>query len=102
MFLSEIDAVEPNFNARNNREASFCGIGDRRKRIDRRNLKRKFNATQSRQFGGEHQEIGRVTKRWKRPRKREGEREAFDRVVAFGDIEHLVFEPDHDSRVDFE
>lgn len=102
LFLSEINTVKPNFNARNDREASFRRIGDRSERIDRRNLKWKFDATDAGKVGGKHQQIGWVPKRRECPCESEREGEAFDRVIAFGDCEHLVFEPDHDPGVDLE
>ena len=102
LFLAEVDAVETNFDAGNNGEASFGSIGDRRKRVDCRNFEGQLNAAHSRKLGREYKKIRRVLKRWQCPRESEGEGESADRIIALGDIEHLVLEPDHDARIDFE
>lgn len=102
LLLAEIDAIKSNLDTRNNRQAAFGCIGDRSERIDRRNLKWKFDATDAGKVGGKHQQIGWVPKRRECPGKREREGEPFNRIVAFGDCEHLVFEPDHDPGVDLE
>ncbi|CAM8633910.1 hypothetical protein MCETE7_00710 [Acidimicrobiia bacterium] len=101
MFLPEIDPVEPNINARHDREAALGSVGDGREGIDCRDFKRQVDTAASGEFGGEHKEVRWVPKRGECPGEDERKGHSFDRVGGVGEFEHLILEPDHDSGVYF-
>ncbi len=102
MLLTEIDPVEADVDARHDGEAALGGVGDSGERVDRGNLERQVDAAASGQFGGQHEQIGRVAQWRKRPGEHQREGHSLDGIGGVGKFEHLVLELDHDSGVDLE
>ena len=102
MLLPEIDPVESDVDTRHDGEAALGGIGDGRERVDGGNLERQVDAAASGQFGGQHEKVGWVAQRRKRPCEDQRERHSLDRIGGVGKFEHLILEFDHDAGVDLE
>lgn len=102
MLLTQVDAVEADIDTRHDGEAALGGVGDSGERVDGGNLERQVDAAASGQFGGQHEKVGRVAQRRKRPGEHQGKRHSLDRIGGVGKFEHLILELDHDSGVDLE
>ncbi|CAB4957493.1 unannotated protein [freshwater metagenome] len=102
VLLTRVHLIEGDVDTAHDGEAALRGIGDCRKGVDGRNFERQVDPAQAGEFGGQHQQIGRITKRRERPVEHEREEEPGDRIGEFVEFEHLIFEREQRAGIDLE
>jgi len=102
LLLAEEDAVEADFDARHDGEASFGGVGDRRERVDGRHFERQVGAADAGHLGGQHEQVGALRQRRQHPGEGERKGEAFGWITRLGQLQHAVLEREHGAGLDLE
>ncbi len=90
---------EVNRDSPDDRQAPLRGVGNARKRVDRRNLDRKIEPSNACDLGSENEQIGWEWQRRKGPGKQQGEREPSWRVIVVVQLHYFVLEAEKRPRV---